>query len=189
VTRDCLPENVRPPEIRVASPPSRLVPSCNSEFRPRIGDRLNARAGEGLSQERLSLRYEPPASFRKRSKDTRTCLPAAAFSAVRQAYVLLVRRPWGWWPESWAPFFCIRLGASPRRPHSDMHPCYALRQRYTMPCCPQAATPAGARTVWGYENDAIVKNDAIVRGYRLEAPRRPAPHSVYATRHAMPLPS
>jgi hypothetical protein len=35
--------------------------------------------------------------------------------------------------------------------HSDMRPCCTLRQRYTMPCCPQAATPASARTVWGYE--------------------------------------
>jgi hypothetical protein len=52
-------------------------------------------------------------------------------------------------------FFSFPPRTSPRHPHSDMRPCCALRQRYTMPCCLQAATPASARTVCGFKNDVI----------------------------------
>jgi hypothetical protein len=80
--------------------------------------------------------------------------------------------------QSGAPFFVFPPRVSPRHPHSDMRPCYALRERYTMQCCSYAATPASARTVWGCGTRI-----------RWEPPQRPAPHSVCATRYAMPLPS
>jgi hypothetical protein len=81
-----------------------------------------------------------------------------------------------------APFFGFPPGASPRHPHSDMRPCCALRQRYTMPCCPHAATPASARTVWGYENDVVIRTrlpHAWPHPRHPRHPRQPSRHRTY----------
>jgi hypothetical protein len=87
VTRDCLPENVRPPEIPVASPTRRLVPPHVSEFRPRIGHRLNThhRPAFGSGSDnvtcvysvRCPCRWELRSAFWRRSNSPRRHRPAA----------------------------------------------------------------------------------------------------------------
>jgi hypothetical protein len=170
VSRDCLLENLRPREIRVASPPSRLVPSCSAEFGPRIGDRLNAQAGEGLSRERLSLRYEPALASGSVQGYTNV-LPRGARQCCEAGLRVTSATPVSLVARELGAVFLFSVAPPLAPPTPTCASVCALRQRYTMPCCPQAATPASARTVWGYEmirgsssssaSSSSFKNDVI----------------------------
>jgi hypothetical protein len=130
VSRDCLLENLCPPEIRVASPPSRLVPSCSSELGPRIGHRLNARAGEGLPRERLSLRYEPALLPEAQQRYT-TVLPRGARQCCEAGLRVTSATPVSLVAREASTVFLFlpwRLPSPPPLRHAP-GPCCALRQR------------------------------------------------------------